>query len=377
MKRTLIAAALLLGCTPPAPPQTPLPPPSAAPDPSPPPAPSASATAAPIDPPPPLARQPVAPVPAAAPCVAPSSVETVSTLSRDAIVDDFSLDGETLATRIMTKAGTTLALYKVEGYGMAGSAELEFGAIAWSYDGSRQILVKGNHVLLRDDKGGKAPIEGAAPPSPNVQPPASMSHDGRFLVIADQPVIFDLIDKKKLALPDPPIAGGSDPTFHIDATGRLIFAENSRTALIGAVTYDPDFHVTWSPSSSGALASRDGSVLLSVPRRPFAQDWVPTFDLSGKLTSQLPLHLTPKDRFAAALCPAGNLVAVAARGALGFYDAATGQQVWKKPFSQVSKNKPNALTKGKGGPDRMLFSPKGNLLWVRTGNDELLLRLVP
>jgi hypothetical protein len=72
----------------------------------------------------------------------------------------------------------------------------------------------------------------------------------------------------------------------------------------------------------------------------------------------------------------GNLVAVVAEGALGFYAADTGKPVWKKPLAQVSGTKPSALTLARGAPDVLQLSPAGDVLLVQTGEDELLLRLV-
>ncbi len=237
------------------------------------------------------------------------------------------------------------------------------------------MLLDGGRVLVKDGAGTPAPIADAGAPD---EQGGSMSDDGRFLVLASEPALYDLTAKKKLDLSDAPkAAGGSEPYYGIDAGGRVLRTGNSRTSALGRVTFAPAFAVAWEPSSFGAIASRDASVLLSVPVQPFALEWEPAFRVSGKVSAQLPLTLTEQDRFQADLCPGGNLVVVVARGALRFYRADTGKAVWSKPLAGVSSARPNALTEAKGAPDVLRLSPAGDLLFVKTGTRELLLRLVP
>jgi hypothetical protein len=303
--------------------------------------------------------------------VVPSKVEIFAERRAEGTFDGFSLDGATEAWRVANGKGTRLVVHKTEGHELVSQVDLDPRAVAWSYGGTRQVLVDGGRVLVQDRDAAPVPLEGAAPLDVDG---ASMSHDGRFLVLLGKPAVFDLVDKKKIDLDPTPFAGGSEPSYRIDPTGRLVFIQNSRGAYIAKLTFAPAFAVDMVPSSWDAIPSRDASVVLSVPHQPFAQDYVPTFDVNGRLTSRLPLSLKPKDPFLASLCPGGNLVAVVAQGALGFYAADTGKPVWKKPLAQVSRTKPRSLAKG--APEVLQLSPAGDVLLVKTGADELLLRLV-
>jgi hypothetical protein len=334
---------------------------------------------APVAPPPPAPppHVPVPPVPAAPACAIPSRIETLAARHAEGTFDGFSLDGATEAWRVANGTLTRLAVYKTEGHELVSQVDLDPKAVAWSYDGTRQILVDGRRVLVKDRDVAAVPVEGAVPSEDAPTEHATLSDDGRFLVLFEQPAVFDLVDKKKFDLNPLPFAGGSDPTREIDPTGHFVVVGNSRSTAIEKLTFEPDFAVDSVDSSRGAIPSRDASVVLSVPREPFAMDFVPNFEVSGRLTSHLPLSLKPKEPFIASLCPGGNLVAVVAQGSLGFYAADTGKPVWKKPLAQVSTTKPNALTVAKGAPDVLQLSPKGDVLLVKTGVDELLLRLVP
>jgi hypothetical protein len=191
-------------------------------------------------------------------------------------------------------------------------------------------------------------------------------------VTRDQPAVFDLVDKKKLDLEKLPFAGGSDPMYRIDPTGHFVFIENSRYEAIDELTFAPGFAFKMILTSHDAIPSRDTSVVLSVPHEPFGLEYVPIFEVTGKLKSKLPLKLKPNEPFLASLCPGGNLVAVVAQGTLGFYAADTGKQVYKKPLAQVSKTK---ISLGKGEGDVLQLSPAGDVLLLKVGADELLLRL--
>jgi hypothetical protein len=305
--------------------------------------------------------------------VVPSQVETIAARRTDGIFDGFSLDGKTEAWRVSTARGPSVVVYKTEGHEIVSQVDLDPRALAWSYDGTRQVVVDGGRALIKDRGEAPVPIEGALPFGD--APGASISYDGRFVVLLEQPAVYDLVDKKKFDLDPYPFAGGSDPSWVIDPSGHLVTIQNSRGVQIGKLSFEPKFAVAMIASSWGAIPSRDASVVLSVPHQPFAQDYVPTFDVSGQHSSRLPLSLQPKERFIASLCPSGNLVAVVAQGALGFYAADTGKPVWKKPLAEVSTTKPNALTLAKGAPEALQFSPTGDVLFVKTGAEVLLLRL--
>jgi hypothetical protein len=305
--------------------------------------------------------------------VVPSKVETLAARRVEGIFDGFSLDGKTEEWRVSTTKGPSVVVYKTEGHELVSQVDLDPRSVAWSYGGTRQVLIMGDRAMIKDRDQAPVPIEGALPLGDS--PGASISHDGRFLVLLEQPAVYDLVDKKKLDLEPYPFAGGSEPSWTIDPTGRLVTIQNSRGSNIGKLSFEPKFAVVMIPSSWGAIPSRDGSVVLSVPHEPFAQDYVPTFDVTGRFSSRLPLSLQPKEHFIASLCPGGNLVAVVAQGALGFYAADTGKLVWKKPLADVSTTKPNALTLAKGAPEVLQFSPTGDALLVKTGAEELLLRL--
>jgi hypothetical protein len=317
---------------------------------------------------------PVPPAPPAPACVLPTKVEVLAARKAEGTFDGFSLDGATEAWRVPNGKAATLVVYKTDTHDVVSKVELDPKAVAWSYDGSRQILVDGDKVLVKDRDHAPVVVVGATPADPAMPAErASLSHDGRFLVSRDQPAVFDLVDRKKLAVEQYPFAGGSDPWFTIDPTGHHVFVLNSRGAVIYKLKFEPSFAYERVDSSTGALVSRDASVQVGVPHEPFAMDYVPTFDVTGRFTSKLPLTLKPKEPFAASLCPGGNLVAVFAKGALGFYAADTGKQVWKKPLAQVSKAK---LTLAKGAPDVLQLSPAGDVLLLKAGADELILRLV-
>jgi hypothetical protein len=315
---------------------------------------------------------PVPPVPAAPACVVPTKLDVIAARKAEGTFVGFSLDGATVAWRVPSGKAAAVVVYKTESHDVVSKVELDPKAVAWSYDGSRQILVEGGKVLVKDKDQAPVPVEGAEPGAADgVEPRASLSHDGRFLVMRDQHAVFDLVDKKKLELKALPFAGGSDPNYWTDATGHFVTVLNSRYQAVDKLTFAPEFAYEMLLTSHDAIVSRDASVVLSVPREPFAQDFVPTFEVTGRLTSKLPLKLKEKERFLASLCPGGNLVAVIAQNALGFYAADTGKQVLKKPLAQVAKTK---ITLAKEG-DVLQLSPAGNVLLLKAGADELLLRL--
>jgi hypothetical protein len=347
------------------------------------PPPQATATApAPVPPPPadppapaPRAATPVAPAPVAKPCVLAkhASVKMVG-MQSSATFDSIRLDGTESEMRIVFDAThTTLTNYSMTTRHLTSKTELDPKAIAWSFDGRRQVLVDGARVLVRTGDGPPSIVEGAIVPSEKLPKPASMSEDGRFLMIATQSVLFDLEDKKAIQLENPPIAGGSEAHFRVDATGYVVFAENSRGAWIGKLTYAPSFSIAWTVSSFGAVASRDARVVLAVPRQPFAQDFVPSFSIGEK---KLGPTLKASDRFAAAMCPGGNVVAILAKDTLGFYATDTGLEISHTPVSKLGAQA-TALTKGKNAPDIFLFEPNGERLFVRTGIDDTEVDLAP
>lgn len=372
----------MTGCTvvenprPPAAPSAPEPPPATAPPPSPS-APSASSPAPPSSAPPPApAHAPVAAIPAAARCAVPGNVQPFGARRSSALFLGYSLDGASEQVLIGAPPSSTVAVYAAEGTEVKGSTPLAQGAIAWSFGGKRQAVVVGNRVQLRDGSEAGRDLAGATIEE-GQERTGSMSHDGRFLVLASRAMVFDLVDGKQLELPPPPIAGGSDASYRIDATGRLVFASNSRMSYVGVLTYEPSFRVAWTAVSAGAQVSRDGSVVLSVPHQPFAQDWVGTFELRGAVSARLPLSLKAGEPFAAALCPGGNLVAVAAHGELAFYTADSGRQVWKKPLTQLtSRGAPGAFAT-RAAPELMAFNPQGTVLRMRSGDGDLFVRLSP
>ena len=323
---------------------------------------------------------PLAPVPTSAPCVVPSALRVIASGTRDSIVDAVSLDGGSLSTRIVSGKTVTVAVYATAAYGVLSFAQLDPRALAWSFDGKRQAVVDGSRILLQAD-GATEIIAGAvapaSPPSPSVAgaEQASMSHDGRFLVLQSAPVVYDLAQKARTALPAPPIAGGREVVYRIDATGHFLFAENSRVAFVGALLRaGTKVTVTWEATSHGALRTPDGATWLEVPRAPFAQDWVPTFSLEtaargaigGRSKALLPLRLGPKEPYAAALCPGGNVVAVLAQGSLGFYATDTGKLLLKKGAKELGL--PPMATS-------LLFVDAGRGLIVRAPPKEISLGL--
>ncbi len=323
---------------------------------------------------------PVAAIPASAPCVVPTALRVIGSGTRDSFVDAVSLDGASLSARVVSGKTVTVAVYATASYGVLSIAPLDPRALAWSFDGKRQVIVDGATVVLHSDGGPTETVAGAAapasPPSPSVAGPgeASMSHDGRFLVLEGAPVVYDLVQKTRAELPPPPIAGGSDVVYRIDATGHFLFAENSRVAFVGALARaGGKVTVTWEATSQGAQRTPDGSLWLEVPRTPFAQDWIPSFALGspgagsrGKV--QLPLRIGPKEPYAAALCPGGNLVAVLTQGSLGLYAADTGKLVVKKSAKELGL--PMAATS-------LLFVDGGRSLLVRAPPKEVAVALGP
>lgn len=372
MRRSALLCAFAMACgasgpppeSPPAPPLPTVPIAGPAPSPDPPPAPEPFEGK-------PVPIAPIAPSPA---CIVPKTVRVLASGTRDSIVDAVSLDGASLSTRVVSGKTVTVAVYATAAYGVLSIAPLDPHALAWSFDGKRQVVADGTHLALHAD-GATEIITGAAvpasPPSPSVAGPgqASMSHDGRFLVLEGAPVVYDLLQKARAELAPPPIAGGSDAVYRIDATGHFLFAENSRIAFVGALArVEGKVTVRWEATSKGAQRTPDGALWLEVPRTPFAQDWTPTFTVGGRSTTQLPLRIGPKDPYAAALCPGGNLVAVLAQGSLGVYTADTGKLVVKKAAKELGL--PAAATS-------LLFVDGGRGLLVRGGTQEVSLALVP
>lgn len=319
----------------------------------------------------PVALAPLAEIP---PCVIPAGVRVVSAGTRDSIVDAVSLDGASLSTRVVSGTTVTVAVYATAAYGVLSIAPLDPRALAWSFDGKRQVITDGDGITLLAD-GGRETVAGAvapaSPPSPSVAGPgqASMSHDGRFLVLEGAPIVYDLAQKSRVELPAPPIAGGSDAIYRIDGTGRFLFAENRRVAFVGALTRAGNkVTVAWEATSHGVQRTPDGTLWLEVPRAPFAQDWIPTFALGGRSKVQLPLRIGPTEAYAAALCPGGNLVAVLAQGSLGFYASDSGKLILKKPAKQLGLP-PSATS--------LLFVDGGRHLLVRAPPKEISVALVP
>jgi hypothetical protein len=69
-------------------------------------------------------------------------------------------------------------------YEMPGSAGLSPDAIAWSFDGMRQALFAGSLVKIVEPERLEFEVEGASVAA--AERAATMSHDGRFLVLASQ-----------------------------------------------------------------------------------------------------------------------------------------------------------------------------------------------
>ncbi len=317
---------------------------------------------------------PLAPLPTIPPCVVPSALRVVASGTRGSIVDAVSLDGKSLSTRIVSGKTVTVAVYATAAYTVLSIAALDARALAWSFDGKRQVVADGVRIVVNDD-GAAHVVEGAvapaSPPSPSLagSGQASLSHDGRFFVLEGAPVVYDLLQNTRVELPAPPIAGGSDAVYRIDASGHFLFAENSRVAFVGAlVRTGTKVTVTWEAKSHGDQRTPDGATWLEVPRAPFAQDWLPTFALGGRSKAQLPLRVGPKDPYAAALCPGGNLVAVLTQGTLGFYATDTGKPVLKKSARELGLP-PQASS--------LLFVDGGRSLLVRAPPREISLALVP
>ncbi len=263
----------------------------------------------------------------------------------------------------------TVARYATDRYEMLGSAGLSPDAIAWSFDGLRQAVFAGSLVKIVEPEKPEFEVEGASVAAA-AERVATMSHDGRFLVIAAQPSVFDTVERRQLTFAEP--RPGAGLRYQIEATGILLLASSKHISFVGRVVHEPAFHVDWTQVPTGTLVSRDGRTLLVVPHRPPGGEWSPSFTVQGGAT--LALSLRPEEPYRAALCPGGNLAAIVARGRLALFDTGSGKEFWGRPLAELSSG---AASLARGVPDQLVFNPRGNTLRARRGDEEILWRLKP